>query len=195
LHDFPGVRLIDNPAPDRSIVHQRLQRLFRERRLKPDYPAAGETFSLSREVTAHVLFPPRVFPAAVADDEAYVIQLIVAPSTSILFTSDGGFETERTLTAYGLNLRSDVVVKGQHHSGQSGSGAFLDAVQPRLIIATSRDFPEYERISDQWAEHLQARGIKLFRQDETGAVTLRFGRHGWEARGYLTGETFRSSSH
>jgi beta-lactamase superfamily II metal-dependent hydrolase len=41
---------------------------------------------------------------------------------------------------------------------------------------------------------VRARGIKLFRQDETGAVTLRFGRDGWEARSYLTGETFRSSS-
>ena len=32
LHDFPRVRLIDNPAPDRSSVHRRLQRLFQERR-------------------------------------------------------------------------------------------------------------------------------------------------------------------
>ena len=96
--------------------------------------------------------------------------------------------------AYGLDLHSDIVVKGQHHSGQSGSDPFLDAVRPRLIIATSRDFPEYERISDEWAEHVRAHGIKLFRQDETGAVTLRFGRDGWEAQSYLTGETFRSSS-
>jgi beta-lactamase superfamily II metal-dependent hydrolase len=66
--------------------------------------------------------------------------------------------------------------------------------QPRLIIATSRDFPEYERIDDQWAEGVQACGIKLFRQDESGAVTLRFCDHDWEAQSYLTGETFRSSS-
>jgi beta-lactamase superfamily II metal-dependent hydrolase len=108
--------------------------------------------------------------------------------------SDSGVETESALLAYGLNLHSDIVVKGQHHSGNSCSGPFLEAVRPRLIIATSRDFPPNERISDSWAEDLRTRGIKLFRQDETGAVTLRFGRDGWEAQSYLTGETFRSSS-
>jgi competence protein ComEC len=194
LHDFPRVRLIDNPAPDRSTVHQRLQRLFQERGMKPDDLAAGDSFRLSREVTAHILFPPRVFPRSTVDDQVYVVHLFVAPSTSILFMSDSGEKTERALLAYGLDLRSDIIVKGQHNSGQSGFDAFLDAVRPQLIIATSRDFPEYERISDDWAQHLRARGIKLFRQDETGAVTLRFRRDGWEAQSYLTGETFRSSS-
>jgi competence protein ComEC len=108
--------------------------------------------------------------------------------------SDSGIKTEQALLARHLNLHSDIVVKGQHHSGGSASKAFLDAAQPRLIIATSRDFPAYERISDNWAEELRERGIKLFRQDETGAVTLRFGHNGWEAQSYLTGETFRSSS-
>src|SRR5437667_3108572 len=163
LRDFPRVRLIDNPAPDRSAVHQRLQRLFQQRGIKPFNCAAGDTFRLVREVTAHVLFPPRVLLANISDDQAYVIQLVVAPSTSILFMSDTGEKTEGSLLAYGLNLRSDIIIKGQHHSGQSGSDRFLDAVRPQLIIATSRDFPEYERISDEWAEHVRARGIKLFR--------------------------------
>jgi len=194
LHDFRSARLIDNPAPDRSAIHQRLQHLFQQREIKPDNLAAGDSFPLSRDVTGNVLFPRRIVPASTADDQTYVIQLLIPPSTSILFMSDSGLETERALIAYGLDLHSDIVVKGQHHSGQSGTDAFLDAVRPRLIIASSRDFPEYERISDDWAERVRARGIRLFRQDETGAVTLRFDREGWEARSYLTGETFRSSS-
>jgi competence protein ComEC len=194
LHDFPRVRLIDNPAPDRSAVHQRLQRLFQKREIKPNNLVAGDSFRLSGEVTGHVLFPPRVVSASIADDQTYVIQLFIPPSTSILFMSDSGLETERALLTYGLNLHSDIVVKGQHHSGQSGTDAFLDAVRPRLIIASSRDFPDYERISDEWAERLRARRIKLFRQDETGAVTLRFDHDGWEAQSYFTGEIFRNSS-
>ncbi len=194
LRDFPRVRLLDNLAPDRSTVHQRLQRVFRESRIKLGDLAAGDSFRLSGEVTAHVLFPPRVFHASMSDDQAYVLRVFIEPSTSILFMSDSGIETERALLSYGLNLHSDIIVKGQHHSGNSGSGPFLDAVRPRLIIATSRDFPEYERINDKWAEDVRARGIKLFRQDETGAVTVCFGRNGWEAQSYLTGETFRSSS-
>jgi beta-lactamase superfamily II metal-dependent hydrolase len=86
------------------------------------------------------------------------------------------------------------LIKGQHHSGESGSDAFLDAVQPRLIIATSRDFPAHQRLSEELVSRVRTRGVKLFRQDETGAVELRFAREYWEARAYVTGETFRSSS-
>lgn len=88
---------------------------------------------------------------------------------------------------------SDIIVKGQNHGSSSCTDAFLDAVQPRLIIATSRDFPRTERIDDAWAARVRARGIRLFRQDETGAVRLRFRPNEWDARAYVTGETFRSS--
>jgi competence protein ComEC len=194
LHDLPHVRLIDNPAPDRSSVHRQLQRLFQEHGIKSDSLNAGGTFRLSPKVTAHVLFPPRIFAAKRADDQAYVIQASIAPSTSVLFMSDSGVETESALLADDLNLHSDIVIKGQHHSGNSCSSPFLEVVRPRLIIASSRDFPPNERISDTWAEELRERGIKLFRQDEASAVIVRFGRNGWEAQSYLTGEIFRSSS-
>ena len=197
LSDFPRVSLIDNPAPDRSLIHRRLSRIapgLEGRGRKPAELAAGDNFHLSRDVIAHVLFPPRGFAGATADDQALVIRLSIAPGTSVLFMSDNGEETERALLSNASDLQSDILVKGQHSSGISGSAPFLDAVRPRLIIATSRDFPEHERISEDWAEQLRARGIKLFRQDETGAVELNFSGQEWSARAYLTGEVFRSVS-
>src|SRR5262249_3791260 len=134
----------------------------------------------------------RNFSSPISDDQAYVVHLLVAPATSILFMSDSGIKTEQALLARDLNLQSDIIIKGQHHSGESGSEAFLDATRPRLIIATSREFPGYERINDAWAENLRERGIKLFRQDETGAVILQFHQDWWEAQSYFTGEIFRS---
>src|SRR5438477_3166859 len=194
LDDFPRVRLVDNPASDRSTIHRQLQRLFQQRRIQSEALAAGDSFRLSHIVTANVLFPPPGFSSLIADDQAYVIHLFIGSSASILFMSDSGIKTEQRLLASHLNLRSDIIVKGQHHSGQSGSEAFLDAARPRLIIATSRDFPVHERISDTWAENLHRRGIKLFRQDQAGAVILRFSHDSWEAESYLTGEIFRSAN-
>ena len=197
LSDFPGVLVIDNPAPDRSLIHRRLSRIVSElegRGRKPAELAAGDNFDLSRDTIAHVLFPPRGFAGATADDQALVIRLSIAPGPSVLFMSDNGAETERALLSNGSDLQSDILVKGQHYSGISGSAPFLDAVRPRLIIATSREFPEHERISEEWAEQLRARGIKLFRQDETGAVELNFSNREWSARAYMTGEVFRSVS-
>jgi competence protein ComEC len=197
LGDFPVVQVMDNPAPDRSLVHRQLQRMMlKERGRKSSNLWAGADFHLSPEVAAQVLFPPRGFAGATADDQAIVTRLFIpkACGTFVLFMSDSGTETERALLGQGVDLHSDILVKGQHHSGNSGSAAFLDAVRPRLIIATSQNFPEYERISDEWAEQVRARGIKLFRQDETGAVELKFSEKEWSARAYLTGEIFRSVS-
>jgi competence protein ComEC len=197
LTDFPRVRLIDNPAPDRSLIHRRLSRIVSElegRGRKPAECTAGDNFHLSRDAIAHVLFPPRGFAGATADDQALVIRLLISPETFVLFMSDNGAETERALLSNGSDVHSDILVKGQHYSGISGSAPFLDAVRPRLIIATSAQFPERERVSDEWADQVRARGIRLFRQDETGAVELKFRGNEWSARAYLTGEVFRSVS-
>ena len=188
-------KLIDNPLSDRSLVHRRLRAAFGALRIQPITPAARDNISLGRDLIARILFPPRDWTVTRADDQAFVIQLLsAAMPMPVLLMSDSGDSTETALLNTRADLRSDILIKGQHLSGISGSAAFLDAVRPKLIIATSRDFPEHERIADEWAEKVRARGIKLFRQDETGAVELRFRRDEWQARAYVTGEIFRSSA-
>jgi len=197
LNDFPNTQVFDNPAPDRSALHRRLSRILSELKkggLKCSSLVAGDDLHLAHDVAAQVLFPPPSFTGITADDQAFVIRLSIAPGTFVLLMSDSGTETEKMLLSNGLELHSDVLIKGQHHSAASGSAAFLDAVRPQLIIATSQDFPERERISEDWADQVRARGIKLFRQDETGAVQLEFRGREWTARAYLTGEIFRSVS-
>jgi competence protein ComEC len=197
LNDFPNTQLFDNPTPDRSAFHRRVSRMLsglKKRGLKYSSLIAGDDLHLAHDVTARILFPPAGFAGAAADDQAFVIRLSIAPATFVLLMSDSGAETEQALLSNGLELHSDVLIKGQHHSAASGSGAFLDAVRPQLIIATSQDFPEGERISEDWADQVRARGIELFRQDETGAVELQFRGNEWTARAYLTGEIFQSVS-
>jgi competence protein ComEC len=191
LRDLTPTVLIDNPATDRSTIHRRLREIFRSHRVNLLNLKTGEDFQISSDVTVRLLFPRADFTATTADDQALVVQLSVK-TTKVLFMSDSGAATEKSLIGSRVDLRSDILVKGQHHSSDSGSDNFLDAVQPRLIVATSRDFPQQERVSDEWTQRVQARGIKLFRQDETGAVELEFGQSEWQARGYLTGEIFRS---
>jgi competence protein ComEC len=195
LQDFLPRLVIDNPAADRSLVHRRLRQVFADRHIHPVNPSAGDDFEISPEVVAKVLFPlPGYQPAAVADDEALVMQLVIGRATKVLLVSDSGSATENALLVSDADLRSDILVKGQHHSGKSGTERFLDAVRPRLIIATSRDFPEYERIPDEWVNAVRDKGIKLFRQDETGAVAISFREGEWKAQAYITGETFRSAN-
>jgi beta-lactamase superfamily II metal-dependent hydrolase len=46
LDEFPRVRVVDNPTPDRSTIHRRLQRLFQERGIKPAALSLRERLSV-----------------------------------------------------------------------------------------------------------------------------------------------------
>ncbi|MEN3369504.1 MAG: competence protein ComEC [Verrucomicrobiota bacterium] len=192
--DFRPRQIIDTTATDRSPVHRRLIGMLASQGSSRRLCAAGEELDLGRDTKARILFPPREFHSDAADDQTLVVQLVVSGKPLALFMSDSGYATESFLLQKYSDLRADILIKGQHHSGNSASVSFLDRVQPRAIVATSRDFPESERIKEEWVEGIRARGIHLLRQDQTGAVQIKVFRDQWEARSFVTGETFRSTS-
>ena len=157
LEEFNPRRVIDNGAPDRSSVHHVLSVRLKKREIA----TRGKIFALSPAVKARVLYPAAGIQGNAADDAALVMQLIIQEKHRVLFVSDSGLATESVLLAQPNNLRSDILIKGQHHSGQSGSPAFLEAVRPQLIVATSVDFPTRERIPDDWAKMVRERGIRI----------------------------------
>ncbi len=192
LAEFRPRRVIDNAAPDRSSVHRavfvRLKGGQRER------VAAGAEFAFSDRVHGRVLYPPPHFASKAADDQALVLQLIIDRKFRVLLVSDSGVATEQRLLQQPNDLRSDILIKGQHFSGRSGSRDFLAAVRPELIIASSVEFPARERIPDDWAENVRPLGIPLFRQDKTGAVRVEFFPDHWCATGFVDQVSLRSSS-
>jgi ComEC/Rec2-related protein len=192
LADFRPRQLIDAPGGDRSLLHRKFIEVLTAQKRAPRFCGAGDEFKLSPTVTARVLFPPVNFQADRADDQTLVIELVVAGTRRVLLMSDSGEPTERFLLQAYPDLKTEILIKGQNHTGISGTPAFLDCVQPETIISTSRDFPESERLKPEWIEEMRSRGIQLLRQDETGAVQLRVFRDRWEATSYVTGETFRS---
>jgi competence protein ComEC len=190
LRTFRPRELLDSPPAGRSSTHRAWIELLNAKAVGRELLAARSERVISRDISARVLFPPDGFTAGSADDQALVIQLVVNGRWRVLLTSDSGLATERLLVESGVDLKSDILIKGQHHSGISGSPEFLDLVGPEMIIATSPDFPEHERVRPEWQATVEQRGIRLLRQDETGAVTLRFFPDRWDASAYTTGATF-----
>jgi ComEC/Rec2-related protein len=191
--DFEPRQIYDNPLDVRSTVQRRLRESLRVAGKWPRHLGRGDRLVLGPHVGAEILYPTSDLQIASADDAPLVTRLTFGKA-SAMFESDAGLDAESTLVAYGDDLRSDILIKGQHQTGGSGSAAFINAVQPKLIIATSRESPVAERIDERWASEIAQRGIKLFRQDATGAVEIEFRNGDWTARSYLTGETFRSSN-
>ncbi len=192
---FHPQMIAESAAPARSAVNRELAGYIASSTAHHEIARAGTEWRLGRDVHARVLFPPADFRASSADDQAIVLQFFAGGKCCALLMSDSGEATERALLDSGVDLRSDVIIKGAHRSGISGTADFLAAVQPKAIVATSRDFPESERLKDEWVASVRARGIQLFRQDETGAVRVLVFRGGRiEVRSYLTSQVFRSSN-
>jgi len=192
LRAFRPATLVDSSAPDYSTVHRDLLEHLTRARVQPLLRAAPDEWSIGDNVKARLLFPPPAHRTRAADDQAMVIQLTIEERWRVLLMSDSGEATEKLLLDSDVDLRSDILIKGQHHSGRSGSLEFLQRVQPRVVIASSPEFPEHEQLKKDWAQSVTTGGTKLLQQDETGAVHLRFYRDRFEARPYLGGETFRS---
>ena len=188
---FAPREIYDNPLEVRSSA----QRRFRDAPGKPEPRLLfrGNCLLLGRDVHAEILYPPPNIKIRSADDAPLIAQLIINEQIRVLFESDAGAEAEVALLGSGDDLKSDILIKGQHHSGNSGTREFLDGVKPKLIIATSRESPVAEQITEEWSSEIARRGIKLFRQDRTGTVEIQFRGEDWTAQSYLTGECFRSS--
>ena len=187
LNTFAPAEVVDSPLRDRSPTRRAVQDALAATSQGKSLVERGDVLPLAPGVTLHILFPPEGLHAGPADDKALVLRLDAA-GKRILFTSDAGFPTERWLeeNAPPDELRADILVKQMHGKDFSGTPEFLQAVGPALIVASSTRFPPQEAIREEWAAQVKALGIRLLRQDQTGAVRITLQRDGtWQAEPFL----------
>ena len=137
-----------------------------------------------------VLHPEEGDRFAQADDSAVVLAGEIH-GTRVLLLSDLGKRGQQVLLEREKDLRSDIVVAGLPAQDEPLNVALLKAIQPRIIIVCTSDFPASARGSRQLRKRLSDLGVPVFYVHETGAVTLGLGKQGWEittmAGGRLTG--------
>ena len=189
--DPPGV-LIESVLADRSSQRRHLHGRAAELRIPKSLHRAGDAILISKGATLKVLYPPAGIPRDVADDKALVVRLDTAHAR-ILFLSDAGPPTlEWLLKNVASELSADILVKGAHRSGVPMDTAFVDAVRPGLIVSTATHFPGSENLDENWVSLVEGRGIRVFRQDMSGAVRIELRDEEFQASGFFDGSRFSS---
>ena len=185
----PGV-LVESVLDDRSSQRRSLHRRIEELGIPKSLCRPGDSIRISGDATLKVLFPPAGIPRDLADDKTLVVRLDTARAR-VLFLSDAGPPTvDWLLKNAASELPADIVVKGAHSSGVPVDTAFVDAVRPSLIVSTAARFPASERPDENWISLVESRGIRVLRQDVTGAVSIDLRPTAFQATGFFDGSRF-----
>ena len=115
---------------------------------------------------------PRSKVASTTNAQSCVLR-VVTQGQALLIPADTGKEEETALLQqYGEQLHSTVLLLGHHGSSGSNSSAWLNAVAPKLVIASSGFRNSYHHPTAAVQTRLRAHGIKLYRTDAQGSVAL-----------------------
>ena len=128
-----------------------------------------------------VLHPAVSDKFARADDSAIVMRGEFR-GLRILLLSDLGRLGQRRLLERENDLRADIVVAGLPTRDEALIGPFLEAVQPRLVIVASGEFPASNRASRALRRRIREAGFPAVYTAEIGAVTLVISEEVWEAK-------------
>lgn len=135
--------------------------------------ARWKTIGAGDEVDGwQVLHPPleeKGFPRA--DDNAVVLRRRIG-SWTVLHLSELGTAGQARLIESGENLRGDVVIAGMPEQGEPLSAELLDAIQPKVIILGTTEYPYRSQGTPELRKRLEASGATVFYVHENGAVTI-----------------------
>jgi competence protein ComEC len=134
-------------------------------------PALGERRTLG-PLAWEVIAPGRPFAGTRSDpnNSSLVLRLQVGPTT-VLLTGDVEPEAQRDLVRRHPDLRADVL-KVPHHGSRHQEPAFLDAVDPRVVLTSVGADNPYGHPWAPLLEGLVAGGAQSFRTDLHGDVAL-----------------------
>lgn len=92
--------------------------------------------------------------------------------TSFLFTGDAEKLSEKEVLEKGYAIQSDVLKIGHHGSSSSTSKEFLNKVNPKMAVISVGKNNDYGHPHKETISSLKNKGIKYFRTDEEGTITL-----------------------
>lgn len=161
-----------------SKVYERFLTALRDKSLKLTAAKPGTVYSLSgRTAEATEKTPPKLeilSPVKDYDDlNNYSVTLkLTYGTTSYLFTGDIEKEAENDILESGADVSADVLKVAHHGSSSSTGEDFFDAVSPEICVIQCGNGNSYGHPHAETMELFKARGVKVFRTDINGTVSI-----------------------
>lgn len=178
--------MLDPGIPHASASYRHFLKLVKSKHIKYHLAVRNQLIDFGDGVKAQVENPPQTKLEGTPDDvnnNSAVIRFTYGRS-SLLLMGDAGVEAEKDMMQSGVVIKSDVVKIGHHGSNTATGDDWLDAVRPRLAVISVGKKNSFGHPSRKVLRKLSSRGIKVFRTDRNGAVSVRFSENGYGVSSY-----------
>jgi competence protein ComEC len=164
--------LVNGYAGTSKPYNHLLMRL-RSKRVPLFIARRGQTLPLGDGARLEILAPTDkpIQGRSLSNNQSIVFRLVFGKSR-FLFTGDAEGEEENDILASGTNLSADALKIGHHGSRWSSTGPFLKAVHPSVAIISAGRKNNFNHPHLEVLERCQKLGIRVFRTDLQGAVTI-----------------------
>jgi competence protein ComEC len=156
---------------DESSYYKALLQFTESAQVPIHNAVAGEVFELGNGVRLEILHPDSGLGLEERNDYSLSMRLVYEDFT-LLLTGDAEDKAERIMLQSGRPLQSLVFKAGHHGSGSSSSRAFLQAVEPQIIIISVGKENRYEHPHPEMLQRAQEIGATVLRTDELGSIEL-----------------------
>ncbi|MFQ5614605.1 MAG: ComEC/Rec2 family competence protein [Anaerolineae bacterium] len=164
-----GTVLVSDVALETALFDAWQGRLA-EAGLKPLAVGQGARLELDREVSALVLNPgPASVSSPKPNDHSIVIRLEMG-QISFLLPGDIEAGVERALVGQNLPLQATILKSPHHGSNTSSSAAFLDAVNPQLVVISAGADNRFGHPAQAVLDRYTGQRARVLRTDELGPI-------------------------
>jgi competence protein ComEC len=164
---FYAPKVTSNTKTFEYMVNQLNNKNLKINIIKPDI---GSDIDLGKNTKVEI-FSPNSSSYDNLNNYSPIIK-ISYKETSFLFTGDAEKLSEKEVLEKGYAIQSDVLKIGHHGSSSSTSKEFLNKVNPKMAVISVGKNNDYGHPHKETISSLKNKGIKYFRTDEEGTITL-----------------------
>jgi competence protein ComEC len=155
-----------------TLAYSSLLERVRQKGVTERMLAAGAELERGGAAVRALWPPPSWRPSGLPSNDDSLVLRLTYHGGSVLLTGDISTKVEQELLASGQVLDSEVLKVAHHGSNSSSSPEFLARVNARVAMVTGGSSGFGELPGAETLERLRERGIRVFRPDVDGAMTV-----------------------
>jgi len=165
-------QLLTSDVGASSQLYREWEMQLAQAQVTPLIGQAGTRLALGENITATILSPGSITANIDEPNNHSIVLHLQYGQVSFLLPGDIEEPVEQRLVQAQLPLAATVLKSPHHGSKTSSTGAFLEAVNPQIVVISAGKENRFGHPSPEVLERYAAQGLLIFRTDEQGTVEL-----------------------